>query len=256
MRSLNTNARAAVLAFVVATSAPPALAQDDTHETLRAAIDELVSTDAELRQSVESMRSEQREAMDDLKSALAEERRKSERRVSLLLRVVAVLRVQVYVLAGASAVAIIVLAIWVIRRKSACLRQTKELVAAGIADALDKSSLRDVLAQLPAPEDPDELQATTTEGDSTVAERFNDLEVRDKFKHGSVNYVVRARGNGKYMIRIRGRNTRSVLLESDNDYDRVEEAEEILALIHDETVKGNVARVHKPAEDAEDDVRD
>ena len=99
----------------------------------------------------------------------------------------------------------------------------------------------------------DELQATTTEGD---AETFNDVEVRGKFKHGSVNYVVRARGNGKYMIRIRGRNTRSVLLESDNDYDSVEQAEEILALIHDETVKGNVARVHKPAEDAEDDVRD
>ena len=60
----------------------------------------------------------------------------------------------------------------------------------------------------------------------------------------SVSYVARELSNGKFIIRIRATN-HTILLESDNEYDTLEEAEEMLEQIHDKTVNGNVRRVHK-----------
>ena len=60
----------------------------------------------------------------------------------------------------------------------------------------------------------------------------------------SVSYVARERSDGKFIIRIRATNHK-ILLESDNVYDTLEDAEKMLAQIHDETVDGNVRRVHK-----------
>lgn len=83
---------------------------------------------------------------------------------------------------------------------------------------------------------------------------FNDLEPTDSLGRlgESVSYVTRARSNGKFIIRIRATNHK-ILLESDNEYDTLEEAEEKLAQIYDETIKGNTRRVRKPVEDEEDD---
>ena len=68
----------------------------------------------------------------------------------------------------------------------------------------------------------------------------------------SVSYVVREQHDGKFIIRIRATNHK-ILLQSDNVYDTLEQAEDKLAQIHDETVVGNVRRVRKPPHDEEDD---
>ena len=81
---------------------------------------------------------------------------------------------------------------------------------------------------------------------------FKDLERRRSFRSGSINYVVREKRDGRFKIRIRAANYK-ILVESDNDYDSIDDAEKMLALIHDNAVRGNAVVVHKPPEDAEDD---
>lgn len=90
-----------------------------------------------------------------------------------------------------------------------------------------------------------ETPTPTNNGERTM-KLFDELEPQESLGPSgeSVSYVARERDDGKYIIRIRATNHK-ILLESDNTYDTLDEAEEMLAQIHDETIRGNVRRVHK-----------
>ena len=101
-------------------------------------------------------------------------------------------------------------------------------------------------------EKPDDSPPTPID-DGERKTMFKDLEARKKFgPFGKLSYVIRAQKNGKFKFRIRALNN-ELLAESDTEYATVKDAEDMLAVIHDNAVKGNVELVHKPVDDEEDD---
>ena len=242
---------AVVAAALVLSMGQTVVAQDeDTHATLRTDIDALTAGTDELRQSIETMRSEQQVAMDDLKALLTSQAPDSD---NSQLEILATLKVQVYWLTAGTALAVVILAVFVFaHRKSACLAQIDDRVAKETVDLQEEirclnegiRSLDAAVSRIVQSTTTDELQATT-EGNETM-KMFNDLEPQDSLGPSGqdVSYASRERTDGKFIIRIWSTNHR-ILLESDNTYDTREEAEDMLAQIHDHTVEGKVRRVHK-----------